>query len=50
MDSELLLKFIFRVFPRLPFGIVVYAFKLFLDNLCQNSCIRNAYLFFFIPI
>ena len=27
------------VFPRLPFGIVAYAFTLFLDNLCRNSCI-----------
>ena len=30
---------IYLVFPRLPFGIVVYAFTLFLDNLCRNSCI-----------
>ena len=50
MDSELLLKIIgylgmylhlgiYWVFPRLPFGIVAYAFTLILDNLCRNSCI-----------
>ena len=40
MDSELLtcLFKIYWVFPRLPFGIVAYAFTLFLDNLCRNSC------------
>ena len=31
---------IYLVFPRPPFGIVAYAFMLFLDNLCRNSCIR----------
>ena len=30
---------IYCVFPRLPFGIVTYAFTLFLGNLCRNSCI-----------
>ena len=29
---------IYWVFPRLSFGIVAYAFTLFLDNLCRNSC------------
>ena len=44
MDSELLtcLFKIYRVFPRLPFGIVAYAFTLFLDNLCRNSCIPES--------
>ena len=52
MDSELLLKItgylgmylgIYWVFPRLPFGIVAYAFTLILDNLCRNSCISKAH-------
>ena len=46
MDSELLSVFIkiYWVFPRLPFGIVAYAFTLFLDNLCRNSCIKELIL------
>ena len=40
MDSELLLKFI-GYFPDYHFGIVAYAFTLFLDNLCRNSCIKG---------
>ena len=41
MDSELLtcLFKIYWVFPRLPFGIVAYAFTLSMGNLCRNSCI-----------
>ena len=43
MDSELLkcLFKIYWVFPRLPFGIVAYAF---LDNLCRNSCIPHTWI------
>ena len=44
MDSELLLKFI-GYFRDYRFGIVAYAFTLFLVNLCRNSCIYN---FFFL--
>ena len=40
MDSELLLTEIYCVFPKLPFGIVAYAFTLFFNNLCRNSLIR----------
>ena len=44
MDSELLtcLFKIYWAFPRLLFGIVAYAFRLFMDNLCRNSCILLA--------
>ena len=35
---------IYWVFPRLPFGIVAYAFTLCLNNLCRNSCIPEAYV------
>ena len=44
MDSELLLKFI-GYFRDYRFGIVAYAFTLFLVNLCRNSCIYNFFFF-----
>ena len=43
MDSELLLKFI-GYFFRLPFGIDAYAFSLFLDIVCGNSCMLKCVL------
>ena len=38
MDSELLLNLLGIPRLHIPFGIVMYAFTLFLDNLCRNSC------------
>ena len=43
MDSELFIE-ADLVFPRLPFGIVAFAFTLLLDNLCRNSCIWQRYV------
>ena len=43
MDSELFIE-IYWVFPRLPLGIVAYAFTPFLDNFCQNSCIQLSWI------
>ena len=37
MDSELLLKFIAWVFPRLPLGIVAYAFTLIFGQLLSKQ-------------
>ena len=41
MDYELFIE-VDLVFPRLPFGTVMYAFTLLLDNL--NSCIWQRYV------